>query len=303
MKYFLFTIILCWTVSFTGVNAKEPVTVILTAGQSNTDGRILNEFLPAYIQANKYKYCHWMYGSAGQLMTDGFELFWPRINNPVQPDKWAYDAVTYYFLEQAIQKPFYVVKWSLGGTAIDTGCRSNSEKYWNASPEFLAKNHSTLTGGKSLLLSFTETISLAVDSTLASLPEGYEVKAFLWHQGESDCQCGKNYYQNLKQLVNYVRDFLVKKTGSKHYNQLPFICGTVSRVNRQYNKDVERAMLQLSKEDKNFYVIDMSEAGLQKDQLHFTQKSAEYLGVQIYNKLVDLGVAGKNGRKAEVAFH
>lgn len=44
MKYFLFTIILCWTVSFTGVNAKEPVTVILTAGQSNTDGRILNEF-------------------------------------------------------------------------------------------------------------------------------------------------------------------------------------------------------------------------------------------------------------------
>lgn len=47
----------------------------------------------------------------------------------------------------------------------------------------------------------------------------------------------------------------------------------------------------------------MSEAELQKDQLHFTQKSAEYLGVQIYNKLVDLGVAGKNGRKAEVTFH
>lgn len=41
-----------------------------------------------------------------------------------------------------------------------------------------SKNHSTLTGGKSLLLSFTETISLAVDSTLAPLPEGYEVKAF-----------------------------------------------------------------------------------------------------------------------------
>lgn len=303
MKYFLFTIILCWTISFAVVNAKEPVTVILTAGQSNIDGRILNELLPAYIQANKYKYCYWMYGSEGQLMTDEFELFWPKINNPAQSDKWAFDAVTYYFLEQAIQKPFYVVKWSLGGTAIDTGCRSNSEKYWNASSEFLAKNHSTLTGGKSLLLSFTETISLAIDSTLASLPEGYEVKAFLWHQGESDCQCGKNYYQNLKQLVNYVRDFLVKKTGSKYYNQLPFICGTVSRVNRQYNKDVERAMFQLSQEDKNFYVIDMSEAELQEDQLHFTQKSAEYLGVQVYNKLVDLGVAGKNGRKAEVAFH
>ena len=36
----------------------------------------------------------------------------------------------------------------------------------------------------------------------------------------------------------------------------------------------------------------MSKAELQKDRLHFTAESAEYLGIKMYNKLVDLGIAG-----------
>lgn len=56
---------------------------------------------------------------------------------------------------------------------------------------------------------------------------------------------------------------------------------------------MEEALYRLAKEDKNFYVIDMSEGKLQRDQLHFTAESAEYLGIQMYNRLVDLGVAGE----------
>ena len=108
-----------------------------------------------------------------------------------RPGRWAYDAVTYYWLEQALQKEFYVIKWSLGGTAIDTGCSSTSGKYWSADPKWLAANHSTATGGKSLLLSFTENISACIDNKLDKLPEGYEIKAFLWHQGENDRHKGR----------------------------------------------------------------------------------------------------------------
>lgn len=129
------------------------------------------------------------------------------------------------------------------------------------------------------------------------LSEGYEIKAFLWHQGESDRHKGKNYYKNLKAVIAYVRNFLVEKTGNKQYKKLPFICGTVAHSNKQYSADVETALYKLAKEDKNFYVIDMSKAELQKDRLHFTAESAEYLGIKMYNKLVDLGIAGKKAKE------
>lgn len=282
--------LLCVALGAWGKGKKQPATVIITAGQSNTDGRVMNSELPTYIQQNKYKYCQWCYGCEGKTVVGEFETFWPRINHPERPERWAYDAVTYYWLEQALQEPFYVVKWSLGGTAIDTACQSNGDKYWSANPEWLAANHSTATGGKSLLLSFVESIGTCIDDQLSKLSEGYEIKAFLWHQGESDRQQGKKYYENLKGVVQYVRNYLVEKTGNKRYKKMPFICGTVARSNRQYNADVEKSMYQLADEDKNFHVIDMSVAQLQKDQLHFTAQSAEDLGVAIYNKLVELRI-------------
>lgn len=295
----LLSLLLCsLTVLGKGGN-KQPATVIITAGQSNTDGRVLNSALPEYIRQNKYQYCQWCYGSAGKVQTDSFETFWPRIVHPARPGRWAYDAVTYYWLEQALQKDFYVIKWSLGGTAIDPGCSSTGGKYWSADPTWLAANHSTATGGKSLLLSFTEEISSCIDNKLSRLPQGYKIKAFLWHQGESDRRKGKNYYENLKAVVAYVRRFLVEKTGKKKYAKLPFICGTVARGNKQYSADAEEALYRLAKEDKNFYVIDMADAELQRDQLHFTAPAAEYLGKQMYNRLVDLGVAGKKAKKIE----
>lgn len=300
-KYVFTTAVFCMASLFAPAKTNEPATVIITAGQSNTDGRVLNNLLPSYIQQNKYKHCYWSYGSAGRYVTGKgeFKLFWPEMVHPARPGRWAYDAVTYYWLDQSLKKNFYVIKWSLGGTAIDPGCPSTSGKYWTADPQWISHNTSTASSGKSLLLSFTEEISACIDNKLSKLPEGYDIKAFLWHQGESDRRKGKNYYENLKDVVSYVRNFLVKKTGDKKYKKLPFICGTVSQKNKQYSADVENAMYKLAKEDKNFYVIDMSKAELQRDQLHFTAPWAEYLGIEMYNKLVDLNAAGKGAKKVD----
>lgn len=275
---------------------KQPTTVIITAGQSNTDGRVMNSELPPYIIKNGYKHCYWCYGSGGKIKTKdgGFELFWPKMGATKRAERWAYDAVTYYRMEKALKKDFYVIKWSVGGTAIDTLCRSTSGKYWTADPAWLSNNRSTLNKGKSLLKSFTEEIDACIDDKLEKLPNGYDIKAMLWHQGESDMKAGSRYYDNLKAVVQHVRQHLAEKTGEARYLQLPFICGTVSRSNKCYSKEVEEAMLRLQNEDKNFHVIDMSDGELQKDRLHFTAKSAEYLGNAMYNKLVDIGaVKGK----------
>ena len=109
-KILLTAAILCSLATFGKGKNNQPATIIITAGQSNTDGRVLNNALPDYIQQNKYKYCQWCYGSAGQQITGKFETFWPRMVHKARPGRWAYDAVTYYWLEQALQKEFYVIK-------------------------------------------------------------------------------------------------------------------------------------------------------------------------------------------------
>lgn len=93
---------------------KQPAVVILTAGQSNTDGRVMNTELPAEIQQQKYKYCQWSFGSSRLSGEGKFETFWPRINNKNKPGRWAYDAIVYWNVEKKLKKNFYVIKESSG---------------------------------------------------------------------------------------------------------------------------------------------------------------------------------------------
>lgn len=271
---------------------KQPAHVIITAGQSNTDGRVPNDRLPDYIKAmstdtafttGAYKYC-----KIAQNRTDGkFRPFWPKSKRRAKPHTWGYDAITYYWLEQLWQERFYVIKWAIGGTSIEPSATSEKSTHWSANPEWLSNNAATSQKGRSLLLSFINNIDACIDNTLSKLENGYQIDAFLWHQGESDRADGANYFDNLKAVVTYVRHHLSEKTG-KDYSNLPFIFGTVAKKNRQYNNEVEAAMKRLAEEDKNAYLIDMSDAELMGDRLHFNQNSAEYLGKEMYERIKEL---------------
>lgn len=279
--------------------AQEPAHVIIVAGQSNTDGRVPVADLPEYIKSmgtdstgfakGAYKYC-----KISQNRVDGkFIPFWPRRN------RWGYDAVTYYLLEQFYQKDFYVIKWAVGGTSITPENTDSRGGHWSADPEWLAQNTPTAKKGKSLLLSFAQQISNSITKTLSHLPEGYHIDAFLWHQGESDSAYGPDYYENLKNVVGYVRNHLTRKTG-EDYSELPFIFGSVAKSNKRYNVEVETAMKRLASEDKNAYLIDMSKAALLKDRLHFDKTSAEYLGKQMYETMIQ--ASSMNGTSAQPPF-
>lgn len=285
MKRIIFLLAIAFSLTLSA--KKNPAIVILTAGQSNTDGRVMNTELPSEIQQNKYKYCQWSFGS-GTLSGEGrFETFWPRIVNKNNPNRYAYDAIVYYKLEQKLKKPFYVIKESLGGTAIDTLCPSTNKMYWSADPAYLARTEAADKGGKSLLKAFTDNIGACIDNQLLQLPEGYDIKVLLWHQGESDRHKAKNYYKNLKEMIQYVRNFLVQKTGNRKYANLPIVLGGVAHKSKQYTPAVEEAKHQLAKEDKNIYVVDVPDASLRKDVLHFDAAGAEELGAKVYNLLID----------------
>ncbi len=175
----------------------------------------------------------------------------------------------------------------MGGTSIDTLATHKQGFHWCADSVWMNRVGSTKTGGKSLLLSLEEIIADAIENELSKIPEGYEIKAFIWHQGESDRDYGKNYYHNLKELLGHVRNFLVNKTGNPRYHNLPFIFGSVSRINRQFNEDVYQSMKKLADEDPNVYMIDVESAELLDDQLHFTAKSAMDLGNRMYRLMLE----------------
>ena len=219
-----------------------------------------------------------------------FETFWPRMIHPRNPHRWAYDAVVYYEVEQALKKPFYVIKESLGGTAIDTTCQSTNKMYWSANPDYLASTAAADKGGKSLLKAFTDNIGACIDKQLSQLKGGYDIRVMLWHQGESDRKAPWRYYGNLKAVVSYVRNYLVRKTGDQSYAQLPVVCGTYSEKSRGYKKEIVDALYRLQQEDPNFHVVDVSDATLREDKIHFDATGAELLGMRMYNKLLEIGV-------------
>jgi hypothetical protein len=252
---------------------------------------VSNNDLPGYIKKNGYRHCLWSYGSDTISGGGRFERFWPRVARPDNKERWGYDAVVYYLIDQHAKRDFYVIKESLGGTALDTACVSNNGMYWNASPGYLAANAAADKGGKSLLKAFTENIGACIDHELSRQKGGFEIKAFLWHQGESDKKMAAHYYDNLKAMVAYVRNYLVEKTGDKRYAHLPFICGTFSNESRDRSEEIVRALYHLAEEDSNFHVVDASDLTIQHDRLHFDAQGAEMLGRRIYECLIQ--VAGK----------
>ena len=247
--------------------------VILTAGQSNVDGRVPLEDIPEYIS---FKYCQWSYGSGDYCKAPGdFQPFSPSVGRTDLGRRWGFDTVVYYLLEQQWQSSFYVIKQTMGGTAIDAGCTESTHGW------FWSTNEETLNNEKSLLRAFTRQI----DECIKNLPEDFDIKVLLWHQGESDMKRQENYHDNLQAVVQYLRQHLVMVTGQEKYAHLPVICGTFASGSRQRPPKVVEALLQLEREDPDFHVVDASDLPLLRDRLHFDAEGAQLLGNRVFAKM------------------
>ena len=295
--------------------------LFLTGGQSNTDGRLAASTLPSYLQsANNYCLAcnQWPYEEA---RLGKFYAYYPTSGTTGQYSKWAYDAVTYYYIGQALGETFYVAKTSYGGTSIDPSVKNSggtvngapfidgygSGYHWSADPTFLAatdiagknfvKNETTYTG-QSMLLAWIANIDAAIDAIKAA-GDTPDIKAIIWHQGESDRNAG-GYYENLKAMVKYVRDHLVEKTGEPKYASLPFFCGTIPHASSLYSSAVEKAFFTLEDEDDNFHVIDLRDLTMLSDTKHFDAPSAELFGKRLYNRMIDEGIF--TGDKLDVEY-
>lgn len=284
MRKYLFLSLLSFVLLTVPCAAKQKrVPVILTAGQSNADGRVPLADLPDELKT--YQYCLWSYGSGDfETATGEFSPYSPRVAKPGIEQSWGFDAVVYFFLEQLWQQPFCVIKHTDGGTAIDPSCKQSTHGlYWSADKAFLDSTSSASHGGKSLLMAFERQI----DDCLPHLPKHYDIKCLIWHQGESDQQAADRYYDNLKAVIQHIRQHLVEMTGKKKYRKLPVICGTYAKDSRQRSQQVVDALYRLSREDKNFHVVDASDLPLLPDRLHFNAEGAQMLGLRVFETMKD----------------
>ena len=279
--------------------AQTPASVFLYAGQSNADGREFTNNLPTYMTNNgslpSSPYTHLKWASiCGRPSQRTFDT---RTFNA--GERFAFCDVTNYWIDQVATQDFYAIKCAYGGTAIAPGVTAEKLPIWYADAEWM-KTHYAYKGDditqeayknyNSLTKNLTEGFASLVDGTLAALEAGYDVKAILWHQGESDRNAAGQYYLNFKTMIAYMRQAIYEKTGDEQDLTLPFIFGTVSHNSTQYSANVEKAQLQVAAEDDNVYFIDMSDAGLRSDNLHFDGPWTEYLGKRMYNQLVALGL-------------
>jgi hypothetical protein len=262
--------------------ARQRVPVILVAGQSNADGRVP---LADFPQDVSYRYCQWSYGSGDfETATGEFSLYSPRVAKPGIERSWGFDAMVFHLLEKHWQRPFYVIKHTDGGTAVDTHCKQSTHGlYWSADTAFLNHTTSASHGGKSLLKAFCQQI----DDCLPHLPKNYEIKCLVWHQGEGDQSAADRYYDNMKAVVAYVRQHLAAKTGRRRYARLPVVCGTFSKHSRQGSPVVAEALRRLSAEDPHFHVVDAADLPLLPDHLHFDASGAQILGQRVYEKMIE----------------
>ena len=284
----------------------EKKSVFLYAGQSNADGREYVQNLPDYMKVGTSPYSPYTH------------LRWASIcGNPTAStfgtrqmatgERYAFCDVTNYWIDQVESKDFYAIKCAYGGTAIAPSVTAEKLPIWYADATWMT-THNAYKGdditqeayknNNSLTKNLTEGFASLVDGTLAAIEGGYDVKAIMWHQGESDRQAAGSYYTNIKTMIAYMRQAIYEITGDEADLTLPFIFGTVCRRSTQYSAAIEQAQRQVADEDPNVYLIDMQNATLLDDNLHFDKQATEYLGKKMYNQLVTLGLV--SGEQVEV---
>ena len=299
MKRLFSIVTLIWLTASLLVHAQSSkVPVFIYAGQSNADGREFVQNLPDYMKVGTAPYApyqHLKYASiCGTPTVRTFGTRTLEIGT-----RYAFCDVVNYWIDQSATQDFYAIKCAYGGTAIAPGVTAEKLPIWYADAEWM-QTHNAYKGddltqeayknNNSLTKNLTEGFASLVDGTLAAIDVGYDVKAIMWHQGESDRNAGADYYVNFKTMIAYMRQAIYAKTGDEADKTLPFIFGTVCRRSTQYNATVEAAQKQVASEDPNCYVIDMKNATLLSDNLHFDRQATEYLGKKMYNLLVELGL-------------
>lgn len=253
----------------------KKMTCILVAGQSNTDGRAAQADAPVWLSSNSFQLDNMLVYSRVGGKFDPFKL---GVNTGAEDNadtRFAYDLFVAKNFIDAYGDPIYVIKCSLGATSIDQSV-SSAPGYWDPYDDDFA-------GGKRKLLEeFTARFYNAL-TYAGKFDIDIQVKACLWHQGETDnntTTAANNYLDNFRNVITYVR-------GMAGNPVLPFIYGNIPNASNAYNATIRAAQEQVATEDINAHLVDISDLTL-FDGLHLNAANQETFGNRIWTILQDI---------------
>lgn len=156
-------------------------------------------------------------------------------------------------LSEEYQDTIFLIVNARGGTALEKFMRNDSTGYY-------------------------EMTIFRIKQALKERPD-LKLSAIIWHQGESNRVCYKDYLKHLRILVDdYRRDL--------NAPELPFIVGEIGRWNQTYVNIVKQIVM-IPDSISNAYLV--SSEGLENiDDFHFDSNSQRLLGNRYAEKYIEI---------------
>lgn len=238
---------------------------VLIAGQSNTDAAIPYAQIPQwFIDAGRT--------IPGINFTKNPGTTFGSYTVAVNAD-WAYDLFLYksmidYLRVSDPTNQMYVIKQSIPGTSISVDAKPTSPGYWDVFFEKIPSNKPAITKEWEKRL-----ITILASGAAAN----FDIRCVVWHQGESDQGDPDNYYQNLRNLIWYVRGVL-------NMPKLMWILGGINTSSTSFNQKVQNAKIKLASEDPYIQYVEVLNGTqyLNPDSLHWNATGAQDFADKVF---------------------
>lgn len=246
---------------------------ILIAGQSNTRGVIPYSELPQWFLDAGRQIPGVRYSNLPSVTFSTFSVAANSI--------WAYDLFLYKsmidYLRQKYSDPayeMYVIKHSIAGTSISVDAKPTSPGYWDPRFELIPGDKPALT--KDWEKRINDILSGAQGAN-------FDIRCVVWHQGESDQGDPENYYDNLKNLIWYVRGVL-------NNPRLTWILGGINTASTSYSSIVQDAKIRLANEDKYIHYVEVLNGAqyLISDSLHWNAVGGKDFADKVFPLIKDI---------------
>ena len=117
-----------------------------------------------------------------------------------------------------------------------------------------------------------------------------ELKAILWHQGESDCDCEEN-------VITYRERFIKMITSLRKDINMPDVPVIIGELSHNYNSHeivnsyaerLNKVFYEIEKELPFCKVVSSKELKMKKDGIHFNSESLRIFGKRYFEKYMEL---------------
>lgn len=257
---------------------KDYAPLIIVAGQSNADGRIIYTDSPTWLANNNYGINNFLVWDTASRAFQTYNVMGMTGNGGATAgsdgtgeNKYAFDAQFAHDWLQLYGGKLYMVRQTLGGIGIEnqptTGTRN-----WTWQPDI----DNIVSGCNSMCVALMNKVLAAIDY---AYQQGVILVPIcvLWHQGENDSVEGRvnRYKQNLSNLIMWMRGLFLAPT-------LPFICGEVNELNSAGYAQINSIFAELAEADDYMSVVSMAGHYTTLDDVHFDASAIEYMGNQMF---------------------